>query len=147
MMTRGEWVRGQSAHDLAAEWECSVALVERYSTEASRFLRLIREPEAIRAKVLARLTEIGDQDQGDRVPALLGAARMAGVLDLVQSAHGPTETLHGDKNTDVAAILADPPAELLDLLLTVWLEPALAAGTPDVVVMLAAHGWQRGPTE
>lgn len=119
MMIALKWVRGKSADDLAIQWGCSLQLVERYAVEASRFLRLIKEPELLRARVLKRLAEIGEQDEGDRVPALLGAAKVAGVLDAPKAQAAPQESA-ADRLAAAESALDDPPPELVELLERKW---------------------------
>lgn len=115
-MIRKEWRVGEDGPLLAKEWGCSLSLVENYAAQASRFLRLIKEPELVRAWAAARLTEIGNQDEGDRVPAILGAAKVAGVLDQKGNAAPPPELSATERNDRLRALLRDPPAELLGIL-------------------------------
>jgi hypothetical protein len=113
MMKRKEFVRGRTVRLLAKQWGISHSACERYAVEAGKFLRLIREPEAVRDHVLHRLHEIGSQDKPDRVPALLGAAKMAGVLE-------PPEGVQMTREQRVAhtvAALSDPDDELYEAMI------------------------------
>lgn len=49
MMERFEWVRGESAPDLAERWGLAVATVESYSAEASR--RITGDPDEARRDI------------------------------------------------------------------------------------------------
>lgn len=46
LMARGTWVRGKTAGELAAEWGLSQSTVEDYSSEASRWVKLLERPRA-----------------------------------------------------------------------------------------------------
>lgn len=118
MITKS-WRRGKETSALAEQWKCSESLVEQYAAQAARFLRFIGETELVRAKVLARLTEIGDENEGDRVPALLGAAKVAGVLD-AKPQQSTQQSSPADILSAAESALDDPPPELVELLERKW---------------------------
>lgn len=64
LMTRGQWVRGETAADIAASWGLSKSRIEDYSTEASRWLKTLVDPEPVREKLAHRLHEALDDARG-----------------------------------------------------------------------------------
>lgn len=115
LMARQEWVRGTTSVKLAAEWGCAVNLVEHYAATAAQFLRLIKEPDMVKTWAAARLTEIGNENKPDRVPAILGAAKVAGVLDQKGDAAKPPELSVAERNERLRMTLRDPPPELVTI--------------------------------
>ena len=113
MMTRKEWERGYSTAVLAKEWGMATGAVERYATEAAKFLRICNEPETLRTEIILRLREIGGEDKGDRVPAMLGLAKMVGVAEPRAPDVG-TQTSRAERIAHLCECLREPDDELLE---------------------------------
>jgi hypothetical protein len=110
LMVAKEFVRGKTVKIYAKKWGISKNAAERYAIDAAKFLRLIQEPEAVRRRVLQRLHEISAEDKPDRVPALINAAKMVGVLDPPPgSVKSRAETI-----AYLVQSLEDPDDELLE---------------------------------
>jgi hypothetical protein len=79
-MVAKEWERGETSKILAKEWGISVKRVEDCAIEASRFLRMSGDRDAILSASVAELLRITAESGNDRVPAIRLQLEAMGLL-------------------------------------------------------------------
>lgn len=79
LMTSFEW-RTSMIEELAAAWNVSVHTVRDDSIEAGRYLKVVQDPEQLRATAIAELVRIAHESGPDRVQALRVALEASGQL-------------------------------------------------------------------
>lgn len=70
LMLRKRYVKGVTAPELAVEWGLEVNTVEHDAVEASRLLKAMGEPEAVKEIAMLECSRIVAESGQDRVPAL-----------------------------------------------------------------------------
>lgn len=75
-----QWVRGVTAHELAAEWEMPVATVESDSSDAGKFIELCLDPAEVRRHSMVNLRRIAESGEPVAVRAIEIALKATGNL-------------------------------------------------------------------
>lgn len=113
LMLEGRWQAGHSVYALAKKHQVSKAIAEAASREGARYLRVVVNPEATRLQLLAQLRGIAEENEGDRVPAIMAIAKMSGAAEPPKD-DGPSSP--EERVERLCCALADPDHELLEAL-------------------------------
>ena len=123
LMARGEWVTGETAKRLAAEWGLAVSTVENYSAEASRLVKLLERPTArlrlgraldagisVAERALADESGATCKHCGERCghESLAAVAAVATVADRFAALTGANEPARSDTRTTVNVLVTSP---------------------------------------
>jgi hypothetical protein len=116
MMTANEWDGRRSADALARKYGQNRSAIMARASEAGRHLRLQRAPDVMFDWLLAKLREVIEESQPDRVPAM---KVFLDQLDRIEKRRGnrPQDKLSPEEvDRRTAELLADPPPELAAVL-------------------------------
>ncbi len=93
MMQRGEWRRGESAPELAAEWGVATNTVEQLSSEASRVVaREVSDPDRVKVDVSTVLMR--DLNRASACADFGSVARIGDVVTRIVGARAPERHEH-----------------------------------------------------
>lgn len=113
MMRRNEWVRGESAAVLAAEWGLATNTVEQLSSEASRVVaREVTDPERVKVDVSTILMR--DIERASAAAEFGDVARIADVVTKIVGAREPERREVDVSVRQYAQLSRERKIELLD---------------------------------
>lgn len=87
LMVNGAWVRGDTAPELAAHWGLATSTVEDYSSEASRWVKSMVDPEEVKQKLgfyLSKNLRIADGNPREVAEVAKAYAPLVGLGDKAQ---------------------------------------------------------------
>ena len=135
MMRRGEWRRGETAADLADEWNLAENSVEHLAAEASRVVaREVTDPDLVKVDVATIM--LRDLERASSVADFGSVARIGDVVTRIVGARAPEKVEH----THYAAMQGPQMLEALDAQIAKLQQArAMLLARMPVVQALPAH--------
>lgn len=116
LLAMGEWSAGAQATELAQKYGVSRGSVLDRVSEAGRFLRIQRTPDALFEFAMNRTLEIAGQDEVDRMAAVKVLFEQLATVEKRRGNRPQDKLTPEQEDARLDALLDDPPPRLLERL-------------------------------